>query len=344
MSVRRRVQPTKPAEGGKRRTQSHSCIQENGDMDASGDKYELLLQPELRLIQKYQLDDGHQSSPALSDAPSDSHDDNSETKTGRDGKENKADTSSIARKLRLPSGRLDKLRRSGDDADLVGSLVVADTNEEQKCWVHDVLVGQQAGHLAHLIGLLPFKLFSDIHDTLEVSMRSSLSGVAATDVSQNLNRRMRCRRRIELEKVEEEVKGGDADSTEARNFTNLTARRTAEMFRIVRHQYIDSFHRNLDKCELWALRNVFTSRGNIPLGGLLHAKGASDSSASATSIANEFVRVRKEEHYAIDTEISELRQKLVRKKLELERNRMRTQGDDSVGNDSMDLLIHSTEL
>ena len=333
MSVRRRVQPTKPAKGGDQHTQGHSYIQESGDINASGDKYELLLQPELRLKQKYQIDDGHESSQALSDVSSDSPDENSEAKTGRDEKENKVDVSSINRKLRLPRGRLDKPRRSVDDVG-IGGHVASNTNEEQKCWVHDVLVGQQAGHLAHLIGLLPFKLFSDFHDTLEVSMRSSLNGGAASAVSQNLNRRMRCRRRIELEKEKEEVEEEDTDSTEA-NY--LTARRTSKMLRIVRHQYIDSFHRNLDKCELWALRNVFTSRGNIPLGGLLHAKGASSSSSSNADISDEFVHVSKEEHYVIDAEIAGLRQKLVRKKLELERNRMRTQGDVSVGNDATDL-------
>ena len=302
-------------------------------MNVSGDRYELLLQPELRLKQQ-QLDDGHQPSPALSDTSFHSHSDNAEIRTGRDGKENKADSSSINCKLRLPHGRFDKPRRSGDDAG-IGINAATDTNEEQKYWVQDVLVGQQAGHLAHLIGLLPFKLFSDIHDTLEVSIRSSLSGAAATGVSQNLNRRRRCRRRVELEKVEEEMKEEeDTDSTEA---NHLTVRRTSKMFRIVRHQYIDSFHRNLDKCELWALRNVFTSRGNIPLGGLLHAKSASSSSSSVSSIPNEFVHVSREEHYVIDAEISELRQKLVRKKLELERNRMRTQGDGSVENDLIDL-------
>lgn len=333
MSVRRRIQSTKPAsKGGEQQTQSHSYIQESGDINASGDKYELLLQPELWLKQKYQLDDGHQS-PALSDASSDSHDDNSDTKIGRDEKENKVDTSSINHKLRIPRGRLDKPRRSGDDVG-IGGHVAADTNEEQKCWVQDVLVGQQAGHLAHLIGLLPFKLFSDIHDTLEVSMRSSLNGVAASDLSHNLDRRMRCRRRIELEKEKEEVKEEYTDSTDA---NCLTARRTSKMLRIVRHQYIDSFHRNLDKCELWSLRNVFTSRGNIPLGGLLHAKGASSSGSSVASISDEFVHVSKEEHYVIDAEIAELRQKLVRKKLELERNRMRTQGDVSVENYSTEL-------
>ena len=338
MSVRRRIQPTKPAKGGDQQTQSHTYIQESDDINASGDKYELLLQPELRLKQKYQLDDGHESSSqALSDVSSDSPDENSAAKNGRDEKENEVDVSSINRKLRLPRGRLDKPRRSVDDVGN-GGHVASNTNEEQKCWVHDVLVGQQAGHLAHLMGLLPFKLFSDIHDTLEVSMRSSLNGAAASDVTQNLNRRMRCRRRIELEKEKEEVvEEEDTDSTEA-NY--LTARRTSKMLRIVRHQYIDSFHRNLDKCELWALRNVFTSRGNIPLGGLLHAKDACSSSSSTGRIPDEFVPVGKEEHYVIDAEIAELRQKLVRKKLELERNRtMRstTQENVSVGNDSMEL-------
>ena len=331
MSVRRRIKPTKPAKGGEQQTLSHNYMQESGGMNASGDKYELLLQ------QNYQLDDGRHESPppALSGFSSDSPDENSETKTGRDGKENKVDASSINPKLRLPRGRLDKPRRPGDDVGIGGHVATTSTNEEQKCWVQDVLVGQQAGHLAHLIGLLPFKLFSDIHDTLEVSIRSSLNGAAASDLSHNLNRRMRSRRRIELEREKEEVKEEGTDSTEA-NY--VTARHTSKMLQIVRHQYIDSFHRNLDKCELWALRNVFTSRGSIPLGGLLHAKGASGSSSSVAGIPNEFVRVIKEEHYAIDAEIAELRQKLVWKKLELERNRLKTtQGDVSVGNDSMDL-------
>ena len=302
----------------------------SGDMNVSGDRYELLLQPELR--PKRQLDDGHQTYPASSDVPSHSHSDESETRTGWDGKENKVGAPLIARKLRLSRGRPNKPRQSDGDT----GHAAAHTNDEQdqRCWVRDVLVGQQAGHLAYLIGLLPFKLFSDIHDTLEVSTRSSLSGAASIDVAQNLNRRMRCRRRLELEKEED---GDDADSSEA---NRLTARRTAKMFRVVRRHYIDSFRRNLDKCELWALRNVFTSCGDIPLGGLLHAKSAGDS-GSAASIAHQFVHTGKEEHDAIDAEISELRQKLVRQKLELERNRKWTHGVGSAKNGSLDGLMNA---
>eukprot|EP00563_Minutocellus_polymorphus_P007645 CAMPEP_0181021784 /NCGR_PEP_ID=MMETSP1070-20121207/1165_1 /TAXON_ID=265543 /ORGANISM="Minutocellus polymorphus, Strain NH13" /LENGTH=284 /DNA_ID=CAMNT_0023098681 /DNA_START=53 /DNA_END=907 /DNA_ORIENTATION=+ len=272
----------------------------------SGDRHGLLHQLELR--PKQQLDDGHQTpSPASFDVPSQTLGDNTETSTGRDGKENKVDASSSARKLRSLYGRSNKAPQSGGDT---GTMTTNNSEEQvQICWVRDVLVGQQAGHLAHLIGLLPFKLFSDIHDALEVSIRSSLNVTAATDATRNLNRRMRCRRRLERE---------DADGTDS---NRLATKRTAKMFRIMRHEYLDAFHRNLDKCELWALRNVFTSCGDIPLGGLLHVHAKGDGDSTPTGIPHQLTQTRKEEHDAIDAEISELRKKLVKKKLELERNR-----------------------
>ena len=276
----------------------------------SGDRYGLLHQ--LELLPQQQLDDGHETPSSNSSAsfvvPPQTLGDNTETSPGRDGKENKVDTP-ITRKLPLRS-RSSKVHQSGGD---IGNATTATdststSNEEREqdpvCWVRDVLVGQQAGHLAHLIGLLPFKLFSDIHDTLEVSVRSSLNVPAALDGARNLNRRTRCRRRLERE---------DADSAESSN--RLATKRAAKMFQIVRHQYLDAFHRNLDKCELWALRNVFTSGGDIPLGGLLHADSTPE------GIPHQLTQTRKEEHDAIDAEISELRKRLVKKKLELERNR-----------------------
>ena len=278
----------------------------------SGDRYGLLHQ--LELLPQQQLDDGHETpssrsnSPASFVVPSQTLGDNAETSPGRDGKENKVDTP-IARKLPLRS-RSSKVHQSGGDIGNATTATDSTTSNEQEreqdpvCWVRDVLVGQQAGHLAHLIGLLPFKLFSDIHDTLEVSVRSSLNIPAALDGARNLNRRTRCRRRLERE---------DADSAESSN--RLATKRAAKMFQIVRNQYLDAFHRNLDKCELWALRNVFTSGGDIPLGGLLHADSTPE------GIPHQLTQTRKEEHDAIDAEISELRKRLVKKKLELERNR-----------------------
>lgn len=166
--------------------------------------------------------------------------------------------------------------------------------EERSTWFQDVLIGQQYGHLAYLIDLLPLKLFSDISDIVDVSIMSEFSGAAIADVARGLCRRFAA-----------------DNEQQARTLT----KRTMHFFRGLKQKYLQELHKNFDLWEILVSRNVFNVDVDVDVfvsRVCVNAPG---------TIPTNYSSIGEHDHNDLDTEIAELRKKLAEKKLELEKNR-----------------------